>query len=82
MQTRIGSITESLANVAVGFTINLIGNLLILPMFGFDVTVAAAFGIGLWFTAISIARSYILRRFFNGLRFGRTPELAGMEHAP
>jgi hypothetical protein len=69
-QTRTGSLAESLANIAVGFGINYGANLLVLPMFGLAVTPHKALGIGIVFTGISLARSYVLRRYFNGLRFG------------
>ena len=71
-QTRTGSLAESLANIAVGFGINYAANLLVLPLFGLNVTPTDAFGIGIIFTGISLARSYVLRRWFNGLRFGNT----------
>lgn len=64
-QTRIGSLIEAIVNVLIGFGINWCANLLILPLFGFHVTGAQAFHIGLLFTAISIARSYVIRRWFN-----------------
>jgi hypothetical protein len=70
MQTRMGSFVEAWANILVGFTINFAANLLVLPLFGFSVTPSDAFGIGVVFTAISLARSYVLRRWFNGLRWG------------
>jgi hypothetical protein len=70
MQTRIGSFVEAWLNVAVGFGVSFIANLAVLPLFGFNVTTSDAFGIGVIFTVISLARSYIIRRFFNGLRFG------------
>jgi hypothetical protein len=45
--------------------------MLILPLFGFDsLTAGKAFGIGLAFTGVSLARQYVLRRWFNGLRWG------------
>jgi hypothetical protein len=44
--------------------------MLVLPLFGFRVSSGAAFEIGLIFTVISLARQYVLRRYFNGLRFG------------
>lgn len=71
-QTRFGSFIEAWANIAVGFGINFAANLTVLPWFGFNVTATDAFGIGVIFTAISLARSYVLRRWFNGLRFGNT----------
>lgn len=77
-QTRAGSLAEAAANIAVGFAINWAANMLVLPHFGFDVTGRQAFGIGLIFTGISLLRSYALRRWFNGLRFGHTE--ASSEH--
>lgn len=85
-QTRTGSAAEAAANIAVGFTINWLANMAILPLFGFHVTGSQAFGIGLIFTVISLVRSYVLRRFFNGLKFGHVNnvpvESLGREHAP
>lgn len=64
-QTRLGSLIEALTNVVIGFGINWAANMAILPLFGFHVTGGQAFGIGCFFTVISIARSYALRRWFN-----------------
>lgn len=72
-QTKLGSFVEAWANIFVGFAINFTANMVILPRFGFtNLTAEKAFGIGLVFTAISLVRSYILRRYFNGLRFGNS----------
>lgn len=64
-QTRLGSLIEALVNVMIGFGINYTANIFVLPLFGFNVTLGQAFDIGLIFTVISIARSYIIRRWFN-----------------
>jgi hypothetical protein len=64
-QTRLGSFIEAWVNVLIGFGINWCANLLILPLFGFNVSPGQAFEIGLWFTAVSVARSYFVRRWFN-----------------
>ena len=69
-QTRTGSFVEAWANIAVGFGINYAANLAVLPLFGLPVTASDAFWIGVIFTGISLARSYVLRRWFNGLKFG------------
>ena len=69
-QTRLGSFVEAWANILVGFGVNFTANLIVLPRFGFNVTAGDAFGIGLVFTAISLARSYVIRRWFNGMKFG------------
>ncbi len=72
-QTKLGSFAEAWANIAIGFTINYFANLLILPLFGFtSLTPGKNFLIGVVYTFISLARSYVLRRWFNGLKFGNT----------
>ena len=76
-QTRLGSLIESLANIAIGFGINLIANLLVLPLFGYQVTVGDAFGIGVVFTFISIVRSYVIRRWFNARLHAAAQRLSG-----
>lgn len=72
-QTWLGSIVEAKTNIVIGFAINWTANMVFLPMFGFStLTGAKAFGIGLVFTVISILRQLIIRRFFNGMRWGHT----------
>ena len=65
-QSRWSSFIEAWVNVAIGFGINFAANLLVLPLFGFDIHVGQALGIGLVFTVISVARGYAIRRWFNG----------------
>ena len=64
-QTRLGSLIEACINVLIGYWINFAANLLILPLFGWHVTVAQNLALGAIYTAISIARSYAVRRWFN-----------------
>jgi hypothetical protein len=74
MQSRLGSFVEAWANIAIGFSISFLANLAVLPAFGYPVTVSDAFGIGLIFTAVSLARSYVIRRWFNGLAIFRSKQ--------
>jgi hypothetical protein len=77
-QTKKGSIAEVAANLAVGYTINFAANMVILPLFGFQtLTVGKNLMIGVLFTFVSIARRYVLRRWFNGLKFGHDAKPAG-----
>ena len=69
-QTKTGSFIEACANIVVGFSINWVANILILPLYGFMITRTQAFSMGCIFTVISLLRSYVLRRWFNGLKFG------------
>lgn len=64
-QTKLGSFYESLINVAIGFGINFVANLVILPLFGFDITLTDNLYIGLLYTIVSVARSYVVRRWFD-----------------
>lgn len=72
MQTRAQSGIESVANVVVGYLVALASQLLVFPMFDIHVPFSSNLAIGAWFTVISLVRSYVLRRYFNGLRFKRT----------
>lgn len=72
-QSRRGSAIEAVTNVLVGLGISWVANMLIFPLFGFQVAPGAAFQIGLIFTVISLARSYLLRRVFNWITVARAP---------
>ena len=65
MQTKTHSLIESLTNVAVGYLVAVASQLVIFPMFGIHVPLRSNMAIGLWFTGISIVRSYALRRWFT-----------------
>lgn len=64
-QPRFMSLLESVANVAVGYSVATGANLLVLPLFGFHPGLREAAGIGGILTIISIVRSYLLRRLFD-----------------
>lgn len=64
-QSRLHSFIEAWANVLVGFLVGLISNIVVLPLFGYKVTLTDAFGMSVVFTVISIVRSYTIRRWFN-----------------
>ena len=68
MQSRKMSLIESITNVIVGYSISVLAQILIFPMFGLSATIKENLLIGLCFTVISIARSYILRRIFNKIK--------------
>ena len=67
-QSRLMSMVESLANVLVGYVVAVITQMAVFPVFGLAVTVTENLLIGLIFTAVSIVRSYALRRGFEALR--------------
>ena len=67
-QTRMMSVAEALANVAVGYGVAVATQMVVLPFFGVMVSFSQNLSIGAVFTVVSIIRSYCLRRFFEGLR--------------
>ena len=76
-QTKLGSFIEAWVNIVIGFAINWTANMLIFPLFGFAVTGGQAFWIGVIFTFISLARSYIIRRWFNAHLHKMSQKMAG-----
>ena len=62
------SLAEAFANVSVGYGVAVLTQLIIFPWFGLPARVGDALAIGLVFTALSIARSFALRRVFEALR--------------
>jgi hypothetical protein len=67
-QTRRHSFIESCTNVLIGYFVALASQLVIFPMFGIHVAFRDNILIGLYFTAISILRSYALRRWFTQVK--------------
>jgi hypothetical protein len=66
-QSRKASATEAVLNVLVGLVTSTVANAVILPIYGMPFHWAAFGQIAIWFTLISLARSYLLRRAFNQL---------------
>ena len=64
-QSRIASGIETLTNIAIGFGVALASQYLIFPWFGIQLPLSSHLWITVWFTVISIVRSYLLRRYFN-----------------
>lgn len=77
-QTRLGSLIEVCLNILIGFSINWIANIYILPLYGFAITGGQAFSMGLIFTVISVIRGYVIRRWFNARLQATAQTLARM----
>lgn len=67
-QSRILSAAESVANVAIGYAIAVATQMVVFPLFGIHATATDQLAIGAIFTAVSLIRSYGLRRAFNRLK--------------
>ena len=65
MQTKKWSMIESLTSVGIGWFIGVILNMLVLPLFDYNITVIDSLWVSLIFTVVSVIRGYVIRRFFN-----------------
>ncbi|MGD9507031.1 MAG: hypothetical protein AB7X49_00530 [Geminicoccaceae bacterium] len=62
------SLVEAITNTIVGYVLAVDTQLVVFPLFGLTVSMSAHLTIGLAFVAVSIARSYLLRRLFERMR--------------
>lgn len=67
MQTKRHSLIESLVNILIGYLTALLSQFLIFPLFDINIPLSDNLLIGLYFTIISLIRSYLVRRYFNNL---------------
>ena len=65
MQTKIQSRIETLVQQAIGFIVAMISQLIIFPVFDIHINMKDNLLIGIYFTIVSIIRSYLVRRAFN-----------------
>jgi hypothetical protein len=68
MQSRRMSLVEAITNVFVGFLLALLTQIVVFPLLGLSASLSDNLILGAIFTAVSIARSYALRRTFEAIR--------------
>ena len=67
-QSRMMSLVEAVTNVAVGYGLAVVTQILIFPVFGLQTTLGQNLAMGGIFTIVSLFRSFVLRRLFEALR--------------
>ena len=65
MQSKLHSLLESITNILIGYVVAIISQVVIFPIYEINVSLETNVYIGLWFTLISLIRSYLVRRYFN-----------------
>ena len=70
MQTKTQSMIEACTSVFIGYWIAVISQIILYPYFDIEVTFGDQMYIALWFTVISIIRTYLMRRLFNMINGG------------
>ena len=68
MQSRRQSLIEAITNVAVGYALAVLTQIVVFPWFGLKVSLNENLAIGAMFVMISLLRSYALRRRFERWR--------------
>ena len=69
-QSRRQSIIEAWTNIAIGFSVNFVANMILFPlMVGVPVSAEANWWGGWVYTTISVLRQFVIRRWFNTARF-------------
>ena len=71
MQSKLESAIESVINILIGYSISIMAQLIIFPVFDMQLSFADNLQIGAFFTVVSLIRSYFIRRFFNKLLINR-----------
>ncbi|WP_211100070.1 DUF7220 family protein [Acuticoccus kandeliae] len=67
-QSRVMSLVEAVTNVAVGYGLAIVTQLLLFPLFGLPADLGTAAALSVAFSAISIVRGFVIRRIFERLR--------------
>ncbi len=64
-QSKVGSFIEATINILIGYGISVVSQIVIFPYYGVNLSLTSNLWISAWFTAISLVRSYFVRRWFN-----------------
>lgn len=64
-QSKLDSLIEALLSTFVGFVVSFTANLILMPILGIPVSLSQNFILTVAFTFVSVARSYLVRRFAN-----------------
>lgn len=65
MQSRLQSLIESCTDIGIGFVISMLVGLVVYPIYGAPFSFGDNFQITCIYTAVGLARRYVVRRFFN-----------------
>lgn len=77
LQTRRGSLYEASINTLIGLAVSFLAWPIAAAMFGVEYTTSQHFAMTGFFTAVSVARSYVVRRWFNAAIHRAAQRMAG-----
>jgi hypothetical protein len=62
------SMIEVATNITIGLVVSFISQIAIFKLYDIHISVTQNIEITIWFTVISIIRSYLIRRWFNSMK--------------
>lgn len=62
---------EVATNILIGLVVSFISQIVIFKLYNIHISVVQNVEITIWFTIISIVRSYLVRRWFNSMKGSR-----------
>jgi hypothetical protein len=65
------SMIEVATNILIGLVVSFISQIVIFKLYNIHISVVQNVEITVWFTIISIVRSYLVRRWFNSMKGNR-----------
>jgi hypothetical protein len=68
VQSRRMSMIEVATNITIGLVVSFIIQIAIFKLYDINISVTQNIEITIWFTVISIIRSYLIRRWFNSMK--------------
>ena len=68
MQSKKHSLIESITNILIGYCVAVVSQIVVFPLVGVAASLSQNIEIGLYFTVISLVRSYVIRRCFNRIK--------------
>lgn len=81
-QSHLMSLFEAITNVVVGYVLAIATQMIVFPWFGLEAALSEHLAIGMAFVAVSLARSYLLRRLFERIRVSSRSGGHGEHGAP
>lgn len=67
-QSKKQSLKETVIPTFIGLAVSLITQIVVFPLYGMEVSFNQNIQITIIFTVVSIARGYLVRRYFNNLK--------------
>lgn len=68
-QSKTGSVIEAVVNIGAGCGVAYVSQVVIFSFYDITVPFALNVKLTIWFTAVSLARSFVIRRVFNRITY-------------